>query len=207
MRRTAINLGTLLCFGVAAYAVYAYTALPLGSAVHPRMRAAFEAHSLRVFVHVFSSALALVLGPLQFVEVVRRRRTLHRRLGYAYIAGVGVGGTSGLVTSTIATGGLVSKVGFALLAVAWLFTGLMALLSAKRLDFDEHRRWALRSIALTFAAVTLRMYLGMFFISGIPFENFYPLLAWLCWVPNLFVVEWVVLRAGSSGRMEDSRVQ
>jgi hypothetical protein len=41
------------------------------------------------------------------------------------------------------------------------------------------------NFALTFAAVTLRIGLGIGFGSGIPFEIFYPYLAWICWVPNL----------------------
>lgn len=43
------------------------------------------------------------------------------------------------------------------------------------------------NFALTFTAVTLRTGLGLGFASGTPFGVFYPSLAWLCWVPNLFV--------------------
>ena len=43
------------------------------------------------------------------------------------------------------------------------------------------------NFALTFAAVTLRIGLGIGFATGIPFEVFYPLLAWICWIPNLIV--------------------
>ena len=43
------------------------------------------------------------------------------------------------------------------------------------------------NFSLTFAAVTLRIGLGIGFASGIPFEIFYPSLAWICWVPNLLV--------------------
>ena len=45
-----------------------------------------------------------------------------------------------------------------------------------------------------FAAVTLRLYLPLGFLSGLRFENFYPAVAWLCWVPNLVVAEWTTLR-------------
>jgi len=52
----------------------------------------------------------------------------------------------------------------------------------------------IRSYSLTFAAVTLRIYLPLAFASGIPFEIAYPAIAWLCWVPNAIVAEWMFVR-------------
>ena len=59
-----------------------------------------------------------------------------------------------------------------------------------------HRCWMIRSYALTFAAVTLRLELPLFFIFGgmeYPVASSY--VAWLCWVPNLFIAE-LYLRRG-----------
>src|SRR5687768_16562857 len=56
----------LLAFGVAAYAVLAYSLLPLGSLVHPDMRASFLAHEVGIYAHIFASVVALSLGPFQF---------------------------------------------------------------------------------------------------------------------------------------------
>ena len=54
----------------------------------------------------------------------------------------------------------------------------------------------IRNFALTFAAVTLRAYLGLSqAVFGLSFEAFYPVVAWLCWVPNLIVAEWLVITA------------
>jgi hypothetical protein len=55
----------------------------------------------------------------------------------------------------------------------------------------DHRDWMLRSYALTLAAVTLRLYLPASQIAGISFLIAYPAIAWLCWVPNLLVAEWM----------------
>jgi len=46
-----------------------------------------------------------------------------------------------------------------------------------------------RNFALTFAAVTLRLWLPASVASGIGFEVAYPAVAWLCWLPNLLVAE------------------
>ena len=51
----------------------------------------------------------------------------------------------------------------------------------------------IRSSALTFGAVTLRLYLMGGMAAGLDFASFYPLLGWLSWVPNLIIAEWVLL--------------
>lgn len=183
----------LLSLGVTGYGLFAYFVLEPGSTVHPDMRAAFAAHPGRILTHVGFSALALLVGPLQFFPALRARRRLHRALGYVYFTGVIGGGIAGFCTAFIAHGGLVTSFGFGLLALLWLWTGLAALQAARRRDFASHERWALRSFALTFAAVMLRIYLPSSVILGLPFEDFYPAVAWLCWVPNLLFVEWFLL--------------
>jgi Predicted membrane protein (DUF2306) len=52
-----------------------------------------------------------------------------------------------------------------------------------------------RNYALTLAAVTLRVYMGVAQeVIGFSFEAAYPVVAWLAWVPNLVVAEWVVVQ-------------
>ncbi len=184
----------VLSLAVTGYGLVAYFVLPPGSTVHPAMRAAYAEHPVRILLHVAGSAVALALGPLQFFPALRRRVGLHRALGFAYFAGVLVGGTAGLATAAIAYGGLVARVGFAGLAVAWLASAAAALAAARRRDWTAHETWALRGFALTFAAVTLRLQMGAFSAAGLAFDDFYPVVAWLCWVPNLVFVEWVLLR-------------
>jgi len=188
----------LLSLGVAGYGLYAYLVLSPGTTVHPAIKAAYAAHPVRVVTHVGFAALTLLVGPFQFFPALRARVRLHRTLGYVYFTGVLGGGVAGFCTAFIAYGGLVARVGFGALAVAWLWTGLAALLAVRRRDFASHEAWALRSFGLSFAAVTLRLYMPLWFMTGLQFEDFYPVQAWLCWVPNLLFVEWVLLRARRS---------
>lgn len=53
----------------------------------------------------------------------------------------------------------------------------------------SHRRWIVRNFALTFAAVSLRLWLPASVASGIPFELAHPVAAWLCGMPNLLFAE------------------
>lgn len=83
--------------------------------------------------------------------------------------------------------------GFGSLAVAWLGTTALALNAILEGQVEEHRRWMLRSYALTLAGVMLRTYVPISLVLGIPFEPAYRVIAWLCWVPNLVVVQlWLV---------------
>jgi uncharacterized membrane protein len=191
MRLASFVTIAMLSLGVAVYAIGAYGLLPLGTLVHPDMRAAFLAHPIGIYTHIFASAVALAIGPFQFSSRLRASRIqLHRWSGRAYL-GVGVllGGLSGLYMSLHAFGGIASQLGFGCLALAWLFTGLRAFLAIRRHDVATHRRWMVRNFALTFAAVTLRLYLPASMAAGVAFELAYPVIAWLCWLPNVIVAE------------------
>ena len=192
MRSISNGLLYFLTLGVAGYAVFAYGFLPLGSLVHPDMKANFLAHSTGIYTHAFASIVALTLGPFQFSTHLRQQYTnVHRWLGRTYLAvGVLVGGLSGLYMSQFAYGGLMAKLGFAALAVLWLYTGLRAYLAIRRSAIAEHRKWMVRNFSLTFAAVMLRLYLPASMVAGVEFSLAYPIIAWLCWAPNLAFAEW-----------------
>lgn len=51
-----------------------------------------------------------------------------------------------------------------------------------------------RNYALTYAAVTLRFALPAIIANGVPFEAAYQTIAWMCWVPNLIFVDWILAR-------------
>ena len=190
----SINTGLLyfLTLGVAGYAVFAYGFVPLGAMVHPDMKANFLTHSIGIYLHIFASVAALVLGPFQFSARLRQRYTdVHRWLGRVYLTvGVLVGGLSGLYMAQFAYGGLIAKLGFAALAVLWLYTGLRAYLAIRQGAVSEHRKWMVRNFSLTFAAVMLRLYLPASMVAGIEFSLAYSIIAWLCWVPNFAFAEW-----------------
>ncbi len=199
MRLTSFVALYVLSFGVAAYAIAVYGFMPLGSVVHPDMRVVFEAHRIGIYSHIFASVIALALGPLQFSRRMRNSRiSLHRWLGRIYLGvGVLIGGLSGLYMASHAFGGIAGRLGFACLAVAWLYSGLRAYLAIRAGSVAAHRIWMVRNFALTFAAVTLRLYLPASVVAGIDFEFAYSLIAWLCWVPNLIAAELLFNKTGN----------
>lgn len=191
MRLAGLIVIALLSFAVATYALAGYSLLPLGTLVHPDMRASFLGNSTEIYLHVFAASLALLLGPLQFIPGLRvHHPQVHRWSGRLYLgAGVLIGGLAGLWIASQAHGGPLARIGFACLALAWLYSGAKAYLAIRSGDVATHRRWMVRNFSLSFAAVTLRLYIPLAFATGLPFETAYAVIAWLCWVPNLLLAE------------------
>lgn len=152
-------------------------------------------------IHAGGAATALLLGGAQFVPALRRNRAVHRWLGRIYAAGCIVGGLAGLALAFGSTAGPIAAWGFGALAVLWVHATAQGWLAARGRRFDAHRRWMVRSFALTFAAVTLRLYLPASAMAGLDDLLAYRAIAWLCWVPNLALAE-VFLRVGQGRKAQ-----
>lgn len=114
---------------------------------------------------------------------------------------MGVGGLSGLVLALNAFGGAWLRTGFGTLGVLWIATGIMALQNILQGDVQGRRRWMTRNFALTLAAVVLRLYLPASIVSGMSLDVAYPVVAWLCWMPNLVVAEWWLFRSARNAEV------
>ena len=148
------------------------------------------------YTHIFLGGLALLTGFSQFYKNLRTKRlNLHRALGKVYVIAVLLSGAAGLGIAYFASGGWIPAFGFAALAVLWLYTTANAYTSIRKGLVLAHQRWMIRSYALCFAAVTLRIYLPLF-IAGFDMEFYdaYRIIAWLCWVPNILVAEYFIVR-------------
>jgi uncharacterized membrane protein len=144
-------------------------------------------------IHIAGSAVALFFGVWNFLGKLRDKYlSLHRWLGRIYLLAVLVGGTSGFYLGLSAFGGLPTRMGFVLLAALWLSTGVMAYWRVRQGNFQKHREWMIRNYALTLAAVTLRLWLPAFLALGFSFVEAYATIAWLSWVPNLLVSEFII---------------
>lgn len=161
------------------------------------VRASMEANGWIFVAHAGASALALMLGGFQFVGAIRRRVPgLHRWSGRLYVACCVIGAASALWIAPDAESGRVAAFGFSLLAAVWLYTTLTAWRLAMQGDFAAHRRWMIRSFALTFGAVTLRLQIAASLVLGFGgYSEISPVLAYSAWVPNLAVVEFAFLIA------------
>jgi uncharacterized membrane protein len=177
---------------------------PTYAAVHPIVQAA-------LYAHIVGGSNALVLGAVQFARGLRTRAPrLHRIIGRIYLGAVALGGVTGLIIAPSSPAGFVGFFGFATLAVLWLVTGWRAYRAIRRRDVASHQAWMIRNYALTYAGVTLRLWLMILLLTPLAllpltgggfefdaaFANAYAAVPFLCWLPNLLFAEWLIRRRG-----------
>jgi uncharacterized membrane protein len=147
------------------------------------------------FVHVYASVWVLLAGFTQFSSRIQDYYPrLHRAFGYVYVTDVLlITGPAGLLMGVYANGGLPSKISFVTLAIGWIAFTAVALAKAKNGDFAAHRRFMIRSYALTLSAVTLRAWKWSITNTvELPPMDVYRAVAWLGWVPNIIAAELLI---------------
>lgn len=147
-------------------------------------------------MHAVTASIALLLGAFQLIAKRNGSRAAwHRTIGVAYVTCCLVAAPTGLILALGSTAGPVATVGFGLLAVIWFYVNAQGLRAVLDRRFAEHGEWMIRSFALTFAAVMLRLYLPLSGLMSLDFIESYCAISFLCWVPNLMVAElWVASR-------------
>lgn len=180
-------------------AAYGFAYVFLGDRMlNPPLDASFRARPWGIFTHALFASIALLVGPFQFHRgILVRWRMVHRYLGVVYILAAIVGsGLVGLYMSWHSYGGWITHSGFGLLALGVLITTSLAYVRIRAGEVAAHREWMIRSYALIFAAVTLRIWLPLLvMLHGGKFLPAYRWVAWVSWVPNLLAVEWYIRRS------------
>jgi uncharacterized membrane protein len=165
------------------------------------------------YVHIVSAGLALVVGPFQFAGVIRRRyRAVHRWIGRTYAVSVAFASVSGLVMAAHSSVAFVGFFGFGTLSVLWGWTTWRGYRAIRDHDVAAHQAWMIRSFALTFAAPTLRLWLGVLILfqvaigAGGPnaevdrlMADAYAAVPFLCWLPNIVIAEIMIRRRNLPG--------
>ena len=180
--------------------LYAVAIVVIGPPMYPpELRASFLARPWGIYSHAFFGAVAMILGPFQFHPGLRRNRVRHRTLGKGYVAASLLAGMAGLYMAPYSFGGIVTHLGFGGLAVSLLTATGMAYWSIKHRRVAEHREWMIRSYALIYAAVALRILTPLLMVATQGnFALTYRTVSWLCWVPNVLLAELIVRRSRPS---------
>jgi hypothetical protein len=147
------------------------------------------------YVHVYSSMFVLLAGFTQFSNQLRTQFPLvHRSIGYLYLGVVLLlAGPSGLVLAYHANGGWSSQLAFSLLAILWLVFSVIAWQKIRQQDWIGHRNFMIRSFALSLSAITLRLWKYSLVAIFAPRPmDVYRWVAWLGWVVNLLLAEWII---------------
>jgi uncharacterized membrane protein len=184
LRHVGWTVAALAAYGMAGYAV---TQQVVGAEMYPGLlRESFLARPWGIVPHALCGAIALLVGPWQFLPATYRRRPrLHRACGWIYLFSAFGTGLAGLYMSSFAYTGAAAQAGFVGMALATLICPAFGLRAVKRADYVAHRAWMVRSFAMIFAAVTFRIWIPILSYALGSFDAAYPWITWASWVPNL----------------------
>lgn len=163
------------------------------------------------YIHISSSVLVLAAGLTQFSKTLMYKYPKwHRNIGKFYVFTVLLlSGPTGFLMAFYGSGGLLAQIAFVLQALLWWGFTYMAYMSIRKKQLKKHGEFMLRSYAMAFSAITLRV--GTYLVSWYKFQmeircpdefynmlcypNFYILEAWLSWILNLIIAE-ILIFAG-----------
>jgi len=154
----------------------------------------FKGYFIFFYAHIVGGLLALFTGCILFAYSFQFKfPKFHRSLGKIYCIGVlllcSIGG---FAMSFFSIGGIFSTIGFLVLSLLWFYTTWKAFIYARNKNFEHHKKWMTRSFLLTLAAPILRLELFLNFqFNWFETTTFYILTAWISWMPQLLVFEFL----------------
>lgn len=184
------------------------------------LREGFPLHFAFLVAHILFGTVALVACCLQVWPWFRGRFPVaHRWIGRAYVfAGVIPSGLMALVVAPASLQGVSGRVGNTMLAVVWLAFTVTGWRAARRRRYADHRRWMIRSFALTFSIVLNRLWLVLWFVVLTPLTQSYfhgdeaamtqaaaETSIWMSWVVNLVLAECWLERGRGARRRRSGR--
>ena len=129
--------------------------------------------------HGLAAAFALLLGPFQFSERLRRKYlTLHKTFGYLYITGCYIGAPLGIYIQRfeekLGTYSHSFTIATVMDAAIWMFATTMALIMIRTKRMQQHRQWMIRSFACALIFLEVRAIGALFRLPESAAE-------WLVW--------------------------
>ncbi|WP_245887158.1 DUF2306 domain-containing protein [Umezawaea tangerina] len=191
------GLLTVLALGIAGYFVPPYL---VGGTTVPDLDRTTPGYYTSLVLHAVPAGIALVTGPWQFIPRLRTRfPRLHRITGRVYLVSVVVASLVAVYSSAVTKSGFPLQVAFFVLIAAWLYTAAKAYRAIRRREVQLHRIWMVRNYALTFAAVTLRLYqlpllVLMNSVTWLEYKDVYTVSAWLSLLGNVLVAEYFIIQ-------------
>lgn len=145
------------------------------------------------YTHVYSSIFVLLAGFIALFFKLKKSNW-HRYSGRIYVIFTLLfSSLSGVYMGFFANGGFVGKLSFVILGILWFYTTYKAYQEIRNGNIVKHQHWMWRSYALCFSAVTLRLWkvILVYLFHPNPMDV-YQIIAWLGWVPNLILVQYLI---------------
>jgi uncharacterized membrane protein len=151
------------------------------------------------YTHVFSSVFTLLAGFTQFTSLILKDYPrVHRVVGKMYVSNILlINFPAALIMAIYANGLLPSKIAFIILDCLWFWFTYKAWIEISRGHVEAHRKFMIRSYALTCSALTLRSWkLILSYYLQLDPLLLYMIDAWMGFVPNLLFAEWWIWTKG-----------
>ncbi|MEU7897888.1 DUF2306 domain-containing protein [Nonomuraea sp. NPDC049152] len=156
-------------------------------------------------VHVVLGSIAMLACCLQVWPWFRQRhRRAHRVVGRVYVLIQLPAGVLALVLAWVTPFGPVAMASSLLMAPLWMACTITGWRMARQRRFAEHRRWMVRSFALTMSIITNRIWGVVAMVLLAPstpaggeqqlMQTVAGLSTWLGWTIPLLVAEWWLQR-------------
>ncbi|MER5267088.1 DUF2306 domain-containing protein [Actinosynnema sp. NPDC002837] len=165
--------------------------------------------------HVVFGSVAILTCVVQVWPWFRQRYPVaHRRVGRVYVlGGVLPAGVTALAIGAVSPFGPLNQAGNVLMGSLWLVFTAVGFRMARQRRFVDHRRWMIRSFALTASIMTNRIWGVVATITLSPqldttfggsevalLQAISGMAAWLGWVIPLLVAEWWLERGDARKR-------
>ncbi len=159
-------------------------------------------NNLLLYSHIAFSFPALMIGPWMFHSTLRQNNLkLHRFLGKIYVIGCAYGALTVYPLAVHNQVAPLAHIGFGSMAVIWFLTTYFAYMAARHKNWVTHRRWMMRSYAMTFAFVHVNLTFKFF----LDYETMNPytmraLQSMVSWQSNLLLVELYIAATSHQGQ-------
>ena len=160
----------------------------------------FAAHPQLTLIHITAGLFFVLLAPLQFVKRIRNNYPkTHRTIGYiVLVSGLIIGITALIMGAIMAIGGITETLAVTTFGVVFLFSLIRAYLYILKREFDLHREWMIRALAIGLAVSTTRPVMGIFFatsrLTGLTVQQFFGIAFWIAFIIHITFAEYWIRR-------------
>lgn len=174
----------------------------------------FPPYYALLVTHVLFATVAMVTCCMQIWPWLRARHPgWHRRSGRVYVAAAVPAGLSALVIGAVSPFGPVAGASTLLMGSLWLAFTIVGFRMARQRRFAEHRRWMIRSFALTMSIILSRFLGAAATIALLGYKDTHfhgddrivgylagGMTTWLGWTLCLLAAEWWLERGSTAKR-------
>ena len=167
----------------------------------PFLDGMWRINDLLLVTHIAAAVPCIVFGPFLFYRgLVQNNPRLHRKIGTYYVYGVFYSAVT-VIPLAMSKNHILPQTGFTVMAVVWFCVTWLGFMAARNKNFVTHRRWMMRSYAMSFAFVHVNLTYHLIGIYGFMDKvSIKVMQSMVSWQFNLLVVEFYLAATTFKGK-------